>query len=389
MAHIGFFNFPAVGHVQPTLGVVAELVQRGHRVTCTATDHFVPAIRSVGGEPLRYASVFGDFYRSPYTAEALRGGAMRSLEDAMALVAAAEAWYGDDRPNVIAYDYISWGGRFYASRHGIPGIRLFPTYGINEHFSIQQRFPLARLEDDEVVAMLSRLDSVLPDYGITCGAMDFVRAGERLGIIFLPREFQYAGETFGERFVFAGPCIRDRSAFQGSWRPPVADRPVLLVSLGTATTGWPEFFPLALNAFGDSSWQVVLAVGDHVGDFGRLPANVEVRRHVPQLDVLAHADAFVTHGGMNSAMEALYFGVPTVVIPQMNEQKATALRIEELGLGRHLPKADTTVASLRSAVAEVSASPGIAANLRELRQRIRAVDGPTVAADAIEKYLAQ
>ncbi|HEX4725594.1 MAG TPA: macrolide family glycosyltransferase [Pseudonocardiaceae bacterium] len=387
MAHVAVFNFPAIGHVNPTLGVVAELVRRGHRVTCTATDYFVPAIRSAGAEPVRYASIFGEFYRSPYTAEALRNSALRSLDDAVLLVDAAEEFYRANRPDVILYDSISWAGRFYASKYGIPAIRLFPSYAFNECFSIQERFPLTTFDDDEVVTMLDRVEALLPEYGFEGRAMEFVRTVEKLAIVFMPREFHYAAETFDERFVFVGPCIRDRSAFQGVWRP--SEHSTLLVSLGTAATGWPEFFPMALKAFGDV--QVVLAVGDHmdVAELGRIPANVDVRRHVPQLDVLRHATAFVTHGGMNSAMEALYFGVPTVVIPQMNEQKATALRIEELGLGRHLAKADTTVTSLRASAAEISTNPEIAKNLAEVKNRIHETNGPITAAEAIEKHLSQ
>ena len=64
MAHIAFFNFPAVGHVNPTFGGVEELVKRGHRVTCTATEFFAPAVKAVGATPIAYESPFGEFYRS-------------------------------------------------------------------------------------------------------------------------------------------------------------------------------------------------------------------------------------------------------------------------------------------------------------------------------------
>lgn len=389
MADIAFFNFPAIGHINPNLGLVEELVKRGHHVTCTTTDYFVPAIESLGATPVRYESVFGEFYRSPYTEEALQGEGLRCLEDAVKVVEVAEKYYGDQRPDVIVNDFMAWGGRFYGSLHDIPGIRLFPSYGVNEHFSIQQRFPLATFEDAKVMEMIERLTALLPQYKMSGTAMDFVQNIEKLGIIFMPREFHYDGDTFDERFVFAGPCIGDRATFQGSWSPR-SDRPVLLISLGTAATGWPEFFRTAVQAFGDSGWDVVMAVGDHLdsGALTDVPDNIEVRRHVPQLDVLHHAALFVTHGGMNSTIESLYFGVPMVVIPQMNEQKANGMRVEELGLGRHLDRADTTVESLRAAVDAVAGDAAVAGRLAAMRDRIRAVDGPKVAADAVENHLA-
>ena len=53
--------------------------------------------------------------------------------------------------------------------------------------------------------------------------------------------------------------------------------------------------------------------------------------------VLSIADAFITHCGMNSASEGLYFGVPLILFPQTPEQDAVARRAEELGAGFRLP----------------------------------------------------
>lgn len=390
MAHIAFFNFPAIGHVNPTLGVVEELVARGHRVTCTATDHFVPAIKAVGATPVRYTSPFGEFYRSPYNEETMAGEGLRCLEEAIALHEQVSGYYGDDRPDVVVHDFMAWGARFYAAQHSLPAVRLFPSYGVSETFNISEKFPLAAPDDPKVLEMAQKLVELLPSFNLPPDIGAFMGHVEKLGIIFLPREFHFDGDTFDDRFVFAGPCLGDRSAFQGSWEPASADRPVLLISLGTAATGWPEFFPLALEAFGDSKWHVVMAVGDHIdpADLKSIPANFEVRRHVPQLDVLQHARVFLTHAGMNSTMESLYYGVPMVAVPQMNEQRANAVRVEELGLGRHLPREEVTVESLRQAVDAVAADGGIAERVQRMRDEMRKVNGPAVAAGAIEKYLA-
>lgn len=388
--HIAFFNFPAIGHVNPTLGLVEELVRRGHRVTCTVTDHFAPAVEAAGAEAVRYSSVFGDFYRSPYTEETLSGEGLRCLEEATSLVEQVGDFYRKNPPDVICHDFMAWGGRFLAARENIPAVRLFPTYGANETFSIQAKFPLAEFTDAKVVEMMEKLVALLPEMGMPgASAMDFFTHIEKLGVIFLPRDFHYDGDTFDERFVFAGPCLGDRSSFQGTWRPASPDRPVLLISLGTAGTGWSEFFPMAVEAFTDGPWDVVMAVGDHIdiAELGEIPPGFDVRRHVPQLDVLRDADLFITHGGMNSTMESLHNGVPMVVIPQMNEQRANALRVDELGLGRHLAPEDTTVESLRRTAAEVVQDKAIADRIRAMQSEMRSVNGPVVAADAVEQYL--
>ncbi|THA64117.1 hypothetical protein E6R60_34175 [Streptomyces sp. A0642] len=388
-SHIAFFNFPAIGHVNPTLGVVEELVKRGHRVSCTVTNHFAPAVEALGAEAVRYESVFGDFYRSPYTAEANAGEGMRCLDEAKLLVEQVGPFYEQNKPDVIVHDFMAWGARFFASKNDIPLVRSFPSYAANEHFSIQERFPMAEYDDPQVMEMIGKLTALLPEFGLPADPMGFFQGIEDLGIVFMPREFHYDGETFDKRFVFAGPCLGDRS-FQGSWQPAAGGRPVLLISLGTAATGWPEFFSMAVEAFRDSEFDVVMSIGDHIdaAELGTLPANFEVKRHVPQLDVLSHAQVFITHGGMNSTMESLYHGVPMVVIPQMSEQRANGLRVDELGLGRHLAKDDVTPQSLREAVVKVAGDASVKDRVRTMSDTMRSVDGPAMAADAVEARLA-
>ncbi len=46
-----------------------------------------------------------------------------------------------------------------------------------------------------------------------------------------------------------------------------------------------------------------------------VPSNFKLYNYAPQLDILQDTDLFITHGGMNSSSEILYFGVPMLVIP--------------------------------------------------------------------------
>src|SRR5690606_4443087 len=97
----------------------------------------------------------------------------------------------------------------------------------------------------------------------------------------------------------------------------------------------PDFFRMCFEALGDVGARVVLACGKRISDdaLKSAPSSFVVARSVPQLDVLERASVFVTHGGMGSVMEALYFGVPMVVVPHNFEQGVTAKRVAELGLG--------------------------------------------------------
>ena len=66
---------------------------------------------------------------------------------------------------------------------------------------------------------------------------------------------------------------------------------------------------------------------------------------MPQLAVLQRASAFVTHGGMNSVSESLFFGVPLVVVPQMGEQAIVGRQVEALSAGLYLSNEEATAAT--------------------------------------------
>ena len=50
MSNIVFFCIPAYGHTNPTLGVVRELIKRGHQVRYYSYDKFKDIIEETGAE---------------------------------------------------------------------------------------------------------------------------------------------------------------------------------------------------------------------------------------------------------------------------------------------------------------------------------------------------
>ena len=70
-----------------------------------------------------------------------------------------------------------------------------------------------------------------------------------------------------------------------------------------------------------------------IEDLGAIPDNFRVSNFVNQLEVLQQADIFLSHGGMNSVNESLYYEVPLVLFPQTREQMGVARRVCKLGAG--------------------------------------------------------
>ncbi|MEU9452029.1 macrolide family glycosyltransferase [Streptomyces sp. NPDC048277] len=380
-AHIAVVNLPMQGHVNPTLGVVAELVRRGHRVTYAITEDFVHAVKAAGAEPVVYP-VESDGSDAP---ERLAEGFARAVHASLGSLPALTRAYAHDRPDLVLYDVYGFAGLLLGAQWGVPTVLCSPT-----HMAYDGLFP----EFFDGAAGLA----ALPGYGSLAAAfaergLDPARIHEverpDRAIAFLPRSFQRRAETVtARRVAYVGPALGDRS-YQGSWQPPRPDAPVLLVSLGSQFTRRPEFYRACAEAFADLPHHVVMAVGPDVTEdqLGPLPAHFEVHAHVPQLAVLAHTDVFVTHAGMGGTMEAVQHGVPMVAIPQMAEQRVNAGRIEDLGLGAYLPREQVTARSLRDAVLRVSKDPAVRAGVAALRAEIERSGGVRAAADLAEDAL--
>lgn len=83
---------------------------------------------------------------------------------------------------------------------------------------------------------------------------------------------------------------------------------------------------------------------------------------VEQLAILAHPQtwAFLTHGGLSSLAEAMYYGVPIIAMPMMleSDQPTNAARVVELGLGCWIDRraGEPTAGDVLAAVGGVVAS---------------------------------
>ncbi len=94
-----------------------------------------------------------------------------------------------------------------------------------------------------------------------------------------------------------------------------------------------EFYHNCIEVLKDTDYQVIISMRTNTDSFRELPENIQIYESVDQMAVLSISDVFITHCGMNSASEGLYFEVPLILFPQTPEQGAVAKRVEELGAG--------------------------------------------------------
>ncbi|MFF5860702.1 macrolide family glycosyltransferase [Streptomyces sp. NPDC012751] len=394
--HFAFVVVPGHGHVNPTVPLVEELVARGHRVTYLTAAELLPAAVAAGATPMERPWALPRpaqrGYPFAYSVRVLVARLRAAQEQAELVSPALVSRLGQDPPDAVCYDSMDVLGPLLAARLGVPMIALMPSWANNEHFDLHDLLVRGGLPDDsglkeelgELRLTQARFRSANGLPGADAPALAY-EPPSPLHLVFVPREFQIAGDTFDHRFRFLGPSLGSRAADRG-WRPPADGSPVLFVSLGTAFNDRADFYAQCIEAFGGTRWHVVMAVGERV-DLPPAPDNFDIAAYFPQPAVLDGATVFLSHTGMNSTLESLYYGVPLVSVPQMPEQVVNGGRVAELGLGRRLDPSAVTARSLRQTVEEVAADPGIRGNVTEFAARLRAVNGAVLGADALEELL--
>lgn len=381
-----FFNVSAYGHMNPTLPIVAELSRRGHKIYYFTGELWADAVQEAGGIPV----ILPGTLRNQHTT-APGDKEIALLPFLMALELPPIVPEIVDRLKRIQPDCIVFNTLLLAPRLAARILRL-PTIGFRPFHSPwqqQRSFDTLTAPNIQLLAHTAQqaLTEVMTSYQLPAMTLrELFSAVPGLTLVFLPKTFQVDGGQFDERFLFVGPSFKEPTFIP--W-PVASSSPSptikVYISLGTLRNNDPGFYQLCLSAFSAPGWSVVMSVGDQIdlSMLGPIPAHFVVRRSVPQTALLPHVDVFVTHGGLNSTMEALYYGVPLVVLPTIKEQETTAKRVLDLHLGLVPDRTHLTVEVLRETVRTVYQDESIRRSVHDIKNAIRHAGGYLRATDAI------
>lgn len=389
--HVAFISMGAVGHVLASLPFCKELVKRGHRVSFFSAEFIRPQAEPFGVDFYAVESPLNKGGKGDENAaeNILAELPLRFLTEAAAGVESIVKVLENDRPDLILNDTMAVSGRLVAAYFNIPRIQFFTSFAANEHHNSCMFWP-KELEETEPRKKARALALELQKkYGGKLLTTEEIFAGSGdFNIVTVDKKFQPAGETFDDRFFFAGPQIAERAG-EKEWEPVNNGKKNIYVSLGTVFNNLPHFWPMLFEAVKDMDVNVICSIGNIVDEkqFGEIPENVYLYKFIPQLKVLQSTDAFVSHGGIGSIMEATWFGVPTFCIPQMDEQEVTASRVKELGLGGAiLPPETVNKDALREGIKDLLNNEEYRKNIKEFQAYMHENEGPGPAADAALAY---
>ncbi|WP_131785196.1 glycosyltransferase [Protofrankia symbiont of Coriaria ruscifolia] len=425
MSRFLFVVPPLTGHVNPAVGIAGELAERGHEVAVAGHAGVVGPLLTPGLTLLPLAGTLRDSDQAAVEEKSrkLRGPASLKflwkdflIPLAVSMVDEVEAKVDQFAPDVLVVDQQAVGAALVARRRALPWVTLATTSA-----ELDDPYQLLPGVGQWVLDTLRgfQCSQGVPEHEARVGDLRF---SDQLTLVCsVPRMLRTGG--FPDHYGFVGVPLgrRPAAAFPWDWLDP--DREHVLVSLGTVTrevgSRFLQVAADALQPLGHRLQAIVVAPPGILGPRGAAPAadgglagagpdgvgqagagqaggdlddgahdkgaddHILVLPHVPQVDLMPHLSAVVSHGGNNTVCEALAHGVPLVVAPVRDDQPVIGEQVVRVGAGLRVRFGRVSAPALRESIISVLDEPSFRIAARRLRDDFAAAGGAAAAADRL------
>jgi UDP:flavonoid glycosyltransferase YjiC (YdhE family) len=415
MAHIGFLCPPIPGHLNPIATLARALAKRGHRTTAFQIPEARNAIEAQQlefqplGEGQADTRAIADAVAKLGTLTGVSG--VKFTVRCAASLANTICRYGpatiqNSSVELLVVDQNEPAGASVAQHLGLPFLNVLSGLPLNREPKIPPPFvpwgytgrmtttvfnAAAYSMFDRLVAPVNR---VLNEHRRNWKLAPIQRPDDTFSELAqlsqLTEDLDFPRVSKPAALYYLGP-FRDSAGLSVSFPyERLNGKPLAYASFGTLQTGNKESFQLVAAACAELDVQLVISTGHGCAlDPTQLAGQPLVVEYAPQRDLLERAAVCITHGGMNTVLDALSCGVPMVALPVTNDQPAIAARVRYVGAGEVLFPRRLTPTRLRAAVRRVLEDPAYRARARQLKTSIERAGGVGRAADIVENVLAR
>jgi len=424
MSTVAIWMFYETGHLLPTLRLARGLQAAGHRVVYFVPPDFEEKVRGLGFEavPVLAESIPPGTLRRLHQAPdselpALQGQITLSTYFALLTDGVAEPLRAV-APDLLLFDSQLWGLAMAAEEAGIPCCRLCTTLpgwapGVPPITSAlpfgDTRQRLAAVEKawdeaqhrwdhipfkkeiDEVIGMIFEKYDYPEEWVDKRAAFypDMVRVPE---LVLCSPALDYPRPP--ERLLWIESIELEREPADFPWdRLHEGRERLIFCSLGSQVyryEGAGRFFrEVVAAARARPDWQLVLAIGSRLDpeELGPIPENALVVPFAPQVELLPECDLVMTHGGLGTVKESLYFGKPMLVFPLDYDQPGNGARVAHHGLGEVGGFRTVTATELVAMVERVLGDPERPARLAAVRSSFTRLEDSQPGVAFVERRL--
>ncbi|AXC10745.1 Zeaxanthin glucosyl transferase [Acidisarcina polymorpha] len=240
--------------------------------------------------------------------------------------------------------------------------------------------------------MHALLRSFLEEAGVDIAWSDLHALTSKLAwLTQIPPELDFKNSHWPKQLIHVGPLCQPPSMPDTNfpWHR-LTGEPLIYVSFGTLQTDLFSLYEVVVKIARTKGYQIVLSTGGFPMDekLKDIPDNLILVRFAPQVEILRQAALCITHGGVNTVLEALQCGVPLVVLPITNDQPGVAARVAYAGVGAFCRVEDLNPSNLSGLIDEVMQNPGYRARAKQLQSVLSYERSIVRAGEYIEKALA-
>ena len=356
MINILFLGYVFEGHVNPTLGLVRELVKLGNHVTYYSSADFKEKIKGTGADFRCYDLTDIEV---PLTDDSIRfksnniEGVMRSISWTLDFNQKIYNRIYNEvielSPDLIIHDAQMYTGVKLIRELEKPGVSSITSNVMNHQlFMHDPELYLRNIFHTDsnnipvVVRILDkfqkRIQTIYQDPYFKI--FDFANNPEKLNLVYTIPSLQPYPELLDDTYKFVGHSIIENQLNSGNNDVNIKtsfdnDYPLVYISFGTVRNKNIDIYQQCIQMLGQQHMNIIMSVGKKVSniDLGEIPDNIQIYPRVSQIDILRKAQVFISHGGLNSVNEAIYCGVPLLILPQGDEDWIVGKIVEKIGAG--------------------------------------------------------
>jgi zeaxanthin glucosyltransferase len=411
---IGLISSPVPGHINPMSTLGRELKKRGHEIFFFNIEDTRQKIVGeghqfiqIGGSDALFPAGSWEKYWAPLSKRRGLSVVLKTIRLhtrlSKMMVHEIPSLAKNLRIDALLIDQLQFQGSAIATITNLPFISVACALHMDRDLSFQSPPPVSQrtYKQGFFNRILNRIEWLILEWA----AAPLVKAGDRqcrsadetyskLAQIFpMPQEADFPAEYLSQCINYVGSFIDfDRPQVEFPYHK-LDGRPLVYASLGTLQNGALSIYEKISLACAEMDVQLVLGLGNWRIKNEALPfqvsTNVIVVDYAPQLELLKKASLVITHAGMNTAFEALSFGVPMVAIPITNDQPGVARRLERIGVAEVVPVGELTIDRLRKAVEKVLTDESYRLNSQRLAAIVKAGGGVMKAADIVERKFSE
>jgi UDP:flavonoid glycosyltransferase YjiC (YdhE family) len=373
---------PAYGEFHPLVPLARALVKAGHEVVFGCARSFCPVVEATGfrAAPLgldwsasKPEQTFPEWQSmTPDEQRQFWVGYICPVATAPPMAADILALAATWKPDVVIRDYNEFGS--YIAAECLQAPQVVAGIGLGVPMDGLRQLAGAPLND------------LRARYGLPLDpALDTLF--QHLYLHYLPPTFAPVPAFLPSAYAIRPPVFDQSGAEQApDWLHELPDRPTVYATLGTVFDYARSIFDAILADLRDEPINLIVTVGRDQAPalFGPQPSHVRIERYIPQTLLLPYCDLILTHGGFNTTVAALSFGVPQLFIPISADQPFNAERCVEIGTGILLQPDELAPGRIRDAVNHLLNEPRYRTAAQRLRDEIGAMPDDRYSVTLIE-----